>query len=105
VNLYDLAEDALADIQQEARETIHAPEKLRHLDTEWWIGRESELSRMFRNLDMAFAELAAFTGKREALGAVLMAVLSIRNRCFDDAVSVLSDPHCRLNFNRKMGGK
>jgi hypothetical protein len=99
VNLYDLAEDALIDIQEEAGHLIRNADKLKHLDTEWNINHESEFARMFRNIDLAFA------GDPEARTAVLQAVLAIRNRAHDDAVSVLSDPYYRLNFNRKLEGK
>jgi hypothetical protein len=98
VNLYDLAEDAIS-IQEEAGHLIRDPAKLRALDTEWNIGRESEFSRMFCNLDLAFA------GQKEAAIAVLQAVLAIRNRAHDDAVSILSDPQLKVNFYRSMEGK
>jgi vacuolar-type H+-ATPase subunit B/Vma2 len=105
VNLYDLAEDALIDIQEEAGHLIRDPQQLRALDTEWNINRESEFARMFRNIDMAFVQAQTIKGNSEAVDAVLQAVLAIRNRAHDDAVSVLSDPHYTLNFNRKMEGK
>jgi hypothetical protein len=72
-------------IHDKALDTITDGTQLNALDTEWNLWISNDLARAFRNLPQALA------GEKHGIDAVLQAVLNMRNRCYDDAVSVLED--------------
>lgn len=74
-----------AEREAQATEILGDPDKLHdlHLETDALAAVERDVSRMFRNVD------DALKGRSYAVDACLQAILSLRQRCMDDARRML----------------
>lgn len=80
-------------IEAQAHRIIGDPQQLRELDVwgEWTQNSFSDVARMFRNVEAAFAELSKLPAGQPAISGILQAVVNLRRTCLDQARAMAED--------------